>query len=570
VARVTTASSPRVSSEAEREPRATSERVRSTRRVSTIVSPGVLACAAIVGFYVVLRLLLVWRFPPFLDEALYSLWAIQAFEDRQYLFISLAEGKEPLLTWLGLGWMSLGVEPLTALRLVSVASGLVTMVMVGLIARRFWGDRVALAAAAMYAVIPFFVVHDAIGIMEPLVTAAAMSALYLQIRLAERPSIYAALLLGLAFAAGLLTKETMKFTLALLPLSLLCFNWSSPGLRRRIAGWLGGSALALAIAGLGYSLMRLSNYWDDFGAAREEIGMYRPLSEALSHPWRYYEDNWPLFREALGGYLTVPIVLLFVLGAAIALRARPRAGALLLGWALAPLAAAVLLANFAYPRYLVIAIPPTTILAALGLVRVAERIARRRGALVATAAALLLAVPALVFDARVAADPAGFRYPALDDEQFATGWAAGRAWEEVAAELQRRVGRRPALVQLDRRGSAALELLLRDRENIKLAVGSGMLASTAPYAIENGLWLERPTGLLDLRPVWETQRPRDGTPVTLFVRGPVWKGRFHATPERLRTRLGGTDATFTAFLDSHPEVRAWYRAWLGSWEAEED
>jgi 4-amino-4-deoxy-L-arabinose transferase-like glycosyltransferase len=523
------------------------------------------ACVGIVLAYLATRVWLVGRSPPFLDEALYANWTLRAFEDSDDLFISLTNGKEPLLTWLGVGWMSLGADPLTAVRLVSIASGLVTMLMVGLIARRLWDDRVAVVAAALYAVIPFVVVHDAIGIMEPLVTAAAMSALYLQIRLAERPAFHLALLLGVAFAAGLLTKETGKVALALLPLSLLWFDWTTSGVRARLARWFGACALALVVAGLGYSTMRLSSYWDDFGAARDALATYRSVGDAFSDPRRYYEDNWPLFRDALRGYLTVPLALLVLLGAVLALKARVRAAALLLGWALVPLVAAILLAHFPYPRYLLIAVPPMIVLAALALVRSCEWIARRRGTAVATAVAVLLVAPALVFDGRVAADPAGFRYPGLDDEQFATGWAAGRAWEEVAAELRRRAGTRPTLVQLDRRGSPTLRLLLRDRQNIRLALGSAPLAQASPYAIENGHRLARPNGLLDLRRIWETQRPREGTPVTLYARGPVWEGRFYSTPAGLQAGLGLPEDEFDAFLASHPEVEAWSRAWSGDW-----
>lgn len=531
--------------------------------MSRVSSPAVLAGVAIALVYLATRMLLVGRSPPFVDEALYAIWAAEAFEDSDDLFISLTYGKEPLPTWLGTGWMYLGAEPLTAVRLVSIAAGLVTMLMIGLIARRFWDDRVAVVAATLYAVIPLFVVHDAIGIMEPLVTAAAMSALYLQIRLAERPAFGPALLLGIAFAAALLTKESGKLALALLPLSLLCFDWKAPGVRRRLAAWLGGSALAFVIAVLGYSIMMLSDHWGDLGAAREVYGMYRPAGEALSDPWRHYETNWPLFRDALRGYLTVPIALLFLVGAGLALQARPRVAALLLGWVAAPLAAAVLLAFNPYPRYIVMAVPPMTVLAALALVRVSERIARRWGPVVAAVAALLLVAPALVSDARIVADPAGFRYPALDDEQFATGWAAGRAWEKTAAEVRRRAGSRPTLVQLDSRGSPAIELLLRDRPNIRFVLKSDRLAPAAPYAIENGDWLPRPNGLLDLRPVWETQRPRGGTPVTLLVRGPVWEGRFYPTPQSLREGLDLSDAEFEAFLRKHPEVAAWSRASSG-------
>jgi len=530
--------------------------------------PVVLACTAIGVAFLATRLLLVWRFPPFLDEARHAAWTVQGFEDIHYRFISLTNGKEPLLTWLGMGWMLLGAEPLTAVRLVSVASGLVTVVMVGLIARHFWGDRVAVVAAALCAVLPFFVVHDAIGIMESLVTAAAMCALYLQIRFAAQPALDLALLLGFALAAGLLTKETGQFALVLLPLSLLCFGWRRrPGVGARLAAWVGGAALALLMAGIGYSILMLSDYWDDLGTARRAIDMHRPVGEALSRPWQYAGENAPLFVEALAGYVTVPLLLLFVLGAVVALRDRPPPAALLLGWALFPLATAFLLAYVAYPRYIVIAVPPIVVFVALGLVRLWEWTAARQGTVVATAAAVLLAVPALVFDSRVVADPAGFRYPALDDEQFATGWTAGRAWEDVADELERRAGSRPTFVQLGERNSPALELLLRDRPNIRLTTGSHPLGPAAAYAIENGDTLSGRDGLLDLRPVWETRRPRGGTALRLLVRGPVWEGRFYSTPDDLRAGLGLPDPKFDAFLASHPEVLAWYRAWYGALSA---
>jgi 4-amino-4-deoxy-L-arabinose transferase-like glycosyltransferase len=520
---------------------------------------------AIVVVYLLTRLAMLWRFPPFLDEATYASWTLSGYEDIHFRFISLANGKEPLLTWIGMGWMTLGAEPLTAVRLVSLAAGLVTLTMVGLIGRRLGGDRVGLAAAGLYAVAPFFVVHDAIGIMEPLVTAAAMTALYLQIRLAERPGLELALPLGIALAAGVLTKETGKFALVLLPLSLLCFRWRGRDVVWRLGRWVASAGIAAAVAGVGYSILLLSDYYDDLGPARRAIGMHRAADEALAHPWRYADQNWPLFREALGGYLTAPVLLLVAVGAGLALRASPRLALLLSAWALLPLGAAALLANVANPRYILTAVPPLVVLAAYGLVKVAEygapRLpARWRTARLVAVAAVLLA-PALVFDARVLADPAGFRYPALDDAQFATGWAAGRAWVEVADELERRAGGRQTRVQLGELASPVLRLELRDRPNIEVVSGSDPRTRAAAYAVENGAPYPPETGIMELRPVWEVRRPRGGTPLRLLARGVVWEGRFYTTPDALRAGLGLPDSEFDAFIASHPEVGAWYAAW---------
>ena len=77
--------------------------------------------------------------------------------------------------------------------------------------------------------LPFFVVHDGIGIYEPLVTLImARRPVRSKYKLARRPSLRWGALLGPFFAAGALTKENTLPALALLPLSLLCFDWSQP------------------------------------------------------------------------------------------------------------------------------------------------------------------------------------------------------------------------------------------------------------------------------------------------------------------------------------------------------
>jgi 4-amino-4-deoxy-L-arabinose transferase-like glycosyltransferase len=513
------------------------------------------AGAAIVGLYLATRLVLLWRFPPFWDEGQYAGWAQAGFDDPDQRFLALANGKQPMLAWLGTSVIALGAEAFTAVRVVSAISGLVTLTMMGLIGFRLGGQRVGLAAAAVGAFVPYLFVHNSIGIMEPLVVAATTTALYLQLRLAEEPRVDLAVLLGGALAVGLLTKDTARVAVVLLPVSLVCFDWRRSDVKRRLGAWVGCSAIALAVAWAGYSTLRLSDLYDDFGSAREQIAMFHGFTDALAHPWRYAEENWPLFRSALAGYVTLPLVLAAVVGAGLALRTRPRLGGVLAAWVVVPLAAVSLLAITPWPRYAMVAVPALGILAAYGLVRTLEAVAARHR-LAAVAVGVAAFLPALVLDARVLADPAGTRYPALDDAQFATGWTAGQAIVELADELKRRT-RGPTTVELRDIGSPPLSLLLRDRPEIDL-VGPAPTPG-ARYSVENGSRLRERNGLVSLRPVWEARRPRGGTPVTLLERGVVWKGRFYPTPDALRAAIG-TDARFDAFVASHPEVEAWYRS----------
>src|SRR4051812_50076221 len=50
-----------------------------------------------------MRLSLLWRFPPFLDESLYATWATRVHDSVNERFVALAYGKLPLLSWLGAG-----------------------------------------------------------------------------------------------------------------------------------------------------------------------------------------------------------------------------------------------------------------------------------------------------------------------------------------------------------------------------------------------------------------------------------------------------------------------------------
>jgi 4-amino-4-deoxy-L-arabinose transferase-like glycosyltransferase len=515
--------------------------------------------------YVATRAALLWRFPPFTDEALYAQWTWQGFNVPEDRFIALATGKEPLLPWVGMVWMWLGADPITAVRLVSVAAGLATVVLVALIAREISPRREAWAAAAGVAVLlPFFVVNDVVGIYDPLAAAAVAAALLLQLRLARRPALGDALLMGLALGAGLLTKSTTYFALLLLPLGALAFDWSLERRLRRLAAWFGSLALAAAVAGLAYSTMLLSEFYDDFRAAQApSVTPAHSFGDGIRDLGHWLDHNVPPYVDALVGYFTLPVLALCALGAVIALRERLRPALIVVIWAAAPIGAAVLLADVPYPRYLLTAAPPLVVFTGIGAVVLVEWIRARRGTLVAAAAALLVALPALAFDARVIANPNTASYPSRDDSGYATGWPAGSPWPKVADELSRRAGGGPALVVLGEHQPIAVRLLLLDAPRLTLVRLDDPRAGAARFGVENDEPLPDPPGAIRWRRVWSYQRPRGGETASLYESGAEVNGRFYGTPDALRAGLSLPDAEFDAFIAARPEIRRWYLAWYG-------
>jgi 4-amino-4-deoxy-L-arabinose transferase-like glycosyltransferase len=488
-----------------------------------------LAIGEIVLLYLVTRLGLIGRLPWFVDEGSHARFTERFAGDVDQAFVSLSIAKEPLTIWIGAAVTKLGFSPLAATRIVSCVAGLVTLAMIGLIARKLAGPRAALAAMGLYAVLPLFVVHDVVGIMDPLLTALLTAALYLQMELAERPRAWPALGLAVAMGLGILTKEGAKATVVLLPASLLCFDWSGAAVRRRLARWAGWAAVGVAGALGGWLLLRSSSGWERAEAIREVPLLYpvRDVDEALRDPWRWARENWPVYRDTFTGYVTVPVLAASAAGFVLALRERTRPALLLAVWFGALLGAALLLPISPYPRHALYLVPIALVFAGLALARGATALHRALGggvpavAAVVAALALVLA-PALVRDARILAHPDTARYPGRDDVQYVTGVQAGAPWPEVADEVRRRT--RPGEPVIRARAAVdVLALLLKDRNPFVFA--DRRAAARARVLVRDELPFpdlagDRVLASGRFRLVRELRRPRGGAVVGIYERTP--------------------------------------------------
>jgi 4-amino-4-deoxy-L-arabinose transferase-like glycosyltransferase len=411
------------------------------------------AIAVIVLSYLVTRLIFIANFPYFYDEGLYAGWANGIAHSLHDLFIAETIGREPLLSWAGAVLVKLGFAPLTAMRWVSMLAGLATIWVVGLLGRKLGGRATGIVAAGLCVVLPMFLVHDGIGIYEPLVTLIMAIALYVEVELAERPSLRTGAVLGVVFAAALLTKENTIPVIVLLPLSLVCFDFSREGRGRRVKLWLGAVTISLLGVVLAEVLLRSSGYWATYEAVRKSpLYTVRSISNVLNYPFNLFtQDAWRVFRQTMTGYVTWPLLLIGVAGTVLALRRRLRLTLVYLAWAIVPTLGAIFFTTYPFPRHFMSSLPPFLVLiayaAALGWQWVSARSWRAPGRIVYAAVGVLALVPALVFDGRVLAHPGTVRYPSFDDWQYVTGFPAGSPWPKVAEVIRRRgVGSRVVII----------------------------------------------------------------------------------------------------------------------------
>jgi 4-amino-4-deoxy-L-arabinose transferase-like glycosyltransferase len=491
--------------------------------------PWLAAGVAIVAGYLLSRALFVTRFPYFLDEGTYAVFTYKAAHSLHDLFISYTIAREPLMFWLGIPWVKLGFNPLHAVRIVSVIAGLLTVGVIGLLGRRYGGSLVGVIAAALCVVLPFFLVHDGIGIIEPLVTLVMAAALYLQIEFARRPDLRVALLLGLVLAAGVLTKENTKPSLVLVPLSLLCLDWSPEGRRGRLIAWLRGIGLAAVMVVGAYLLLHASSRYPEFEKARHNGLLYtvRPLSDVLSDPFATIGHTWSAYHPAFSGYVTLPLLAVALAGTVLGLRTRWRMTVVLLGWILVPLTVSLLFSTAPFPRHVMYLIPPGIVLAAYGFAegwRCAQRSLPARWALPATAAAaFVLLIPAVHLDARVLAHPASTRYPGLDDLQYVTGTGGGTPWPSMADEIRKRARGKTVYMLAPTAYTQVLEMLLGPSARYQTVVGTDPRARRAQFVVADEIpFLDatssKLTRELGFTPILRYQRPRGGAVATLLAR----------------------------------------------------
>jgi 4-amino-4-deoxy-L-arabinose transferase-like glycosyltransferase len=484
--------------------------------------------AAIVAFYLATRLSFVNRFPYFFDEGTYGDFTYRGSVALKDVWYSMTIGREPLQIWFGIVWVKLGFSPLMAMRIVALLSGLLTLPVLFLLGRRLADDWVGLAAAGLYAVLPFFVVHNGIGIMESLVVLIVATALLLQIDLARRPRLPLAAALGAVVAAGILTKENTKPALALIPLSLLCFDWDPRGRRERLVRWLQGIGIVAAIAVLADRVLTLSPYYDDFQRLRESLFYTtRKPADVIADPFASWGEAIDAYAPAFLEYVTVPMLVAFAVGTVIALRRRPRLTLVMLAWIALPLVISLSFTTLPYPRHVMYLLPPALPLMAYALVEgvrwIAARLPRRAAVAVSVVAGVLVFAQALRLDARVLAHPDTGPYPGLDQEQYVE--QGGTVWPPAVEAIRSRArGPRVVILGLTSIPDTLRLMLGPSNERYVFVYGESPLAARAQLAL-----VDRSNPFVDARaerlvregrfvPVRRFRRPAGSQDVVLYER----------------------------------------------------
>ncbi len=375
--------------------------------------------------------------PMFHDEGAHITRAQSVLANHTLLINTSGTGKF-LQPWLVALVLPFTDNPLLAARTLSAIAGLLAGIGCYLLARYLYQrEDVALVAAALYTLAPYPLFHDRMALTDSLLSALAVWGLLFSLAVVRQGRWWHILALGMCLGAAAATKLS-GFIFAAFPL-LAAALWRSDLPRRRtwlaiLAAWLLLTPWLLP-AGLDFAQQyryAASRSWADSEMAG---GDYLAL----------LSENLKLIANTFWTYLTPPLLLLALAEAGLSLRRRDKSAWLLtLAVLVAPVFFFLTAGKAFYPRYLLPAFPFLLILAARGLVALADWLWTHKawpmrqfqGGLLLAGLFLVANLFAVRFDYLLLTDPPGTPWIPIDRGQYISGWGAGYGVIDAAAYLR--------------------------------------------------------------------------------------------------------------------------------------
>lgn len=380
----------------------------------------------IIAAYLTTRLINLTALPIFVDEAIYSRWAQISLYDASWRFISLTDGKQPLFMWVAMLPLKLFADPLFATRLVSVFSGLVTVLGLWYAGFLSLNKRVGYLLSFLAVFSPFLFFYDRFAVVESMLAAGGIWLFNLGYLLIRSRRLDVALLLGLAAGLALLVKSPALVYFLLIPL-VYPFAAKLPVKLKPTLRFGFLYAISAFLAAALYNIQRLSP-WMHMIADKNDDFVIAPLTMLTEHPTRII-SNFLDSQLWLSTYMTWPVYLLAIYGGVLLLRDNWRKFFFVSAWFWGPLMATVLSALLFRPRYILFAAP-------FLLFYVAYVLSKLTKAKLVPILFLLSLIP-LRFFYLAYTDP--LHMPLLKaDWDYTSGWAAGSGVKEIASWLEER------------------------------------------------------------------------------------------------------------------------------------
>jgi 4-amino-4-deoxy-L-arabinose transferase-like glycosyltransferase len=349
---------------------------------------------AILGLGFFLRVYKLTYLPVFGDEAIYIRWAQVMRVEPTLRFMPLSDGKQPLFMWVVIPFLKIFSNPVFAGRLVSVLTGMGTMVGVFVLTMVIFGHsgaersgareshgrsyrslhslqddkgvvKIALIASLIYAVSPFSVFFDRMAMADSMLSFFGIWALTFSLITVKKVRLDSAMLAGFFLGGASLTKSPALYFVLFIPSSLF-FAKRPKKLKdklSRLSVFVFLFTFTYAIAFGLYNILRLGPNFHMI-AIRNKDYVY-PLSHILERPL----DPLLPFLDRIIEYLWMigpsVLIILIVAGIVYGFCKKRKETLLLFIWSALPILTVAEFSKTMTARYIYFSIPYAYIISTL-------------------------------------------------------------------------------------------------------------------------------------------------------------------------------------------------------------
>lgn len=381
----------------------------------------ILGCILLLGF--ILRVTNLTVIPIFADEAIYIHWSQIAWHDSSQRFISLTDGKPPLHMWLMIPFLKTVKDPLVAARLLSVLTGVLTVLGSYLFVQKLFNKKTAFITAFLVSISPFLLFYDRLAVADSLLTALGVWSAYLSLKLLEKPDLGNAFLLGFCWAASLLTKQPGMYFIILTAALLLEKKTSF----RKLLPYI---SLSLFISLLGYNIIKLSSYSHLIFIRSYDYILGK--KEFLMAPFKLLGGNLQAIIHWLYLYQTFIPAFLIILGLLYLFKSKRKKFIVLFSWIFVPIFISAAIGKIIFPRYFVFTEPFIIVVLSLGIVYFEGLLGKFKFIPI-----LAVSIIWFSYSVRLIFNPVKAPLMEREQNQYLTSWSAGYGIKEIATYLKK-------------------------------------------------------------------------------------------------------------------------------------
>ncbi len=431
--------------------------------------------------------------PIFADEAIYIRWAQVMRAESTLRFLPLSDGKQPLFMWIIIPFLKLiPTDPLFAGRLVSVLSGLGSVVGITILAHLVYKNRsTTFFSLILASLCPYLIFFDRFALVDSLLAFLGTWTFVLALITAKTHRLDTAMITGFFLGFSLLTKSPAQLFTLMLPLPFLLYGLNhQASLKGKTKSVISNSFLLLVIYLIAismYNILRLGPQFHMISLRNKDYVF--PLSEIVKHPLTPIIPNTSTAVSYLGYFLTPPVILLALVGVVTGLRKKATPTLYLIILFLVPFMAQNLIAKVLTARYFLYVIPFFLILSASGASFILnnKRNTRNKLNLSIFVVFFLFSWP-IILSFLLVTKPETQNLPQSEKSGYFELWTAGYGIREVANYLKQQPTK-PILVGTEGYFGTlpdGLQMYLNDFRHIRI-IGIGLFPDHVPESLSNSL-----------------------------------------------------------------------------------